>query len=67
MDVLNQYKELSKTALDSNNIHPLVDFCLKNKISPGGSADLLAVSIYLYLLIRQSGNHDLLNFPTLLS
>jgi holo-ACP synthase/triphosphoribosyl-dephospho-CoA synthase len=66
-EVLNQFRELSQSALDSGNMNPLVDFCLKQKISPGGSADLLAVSIYLYLLIKQSGNNGLLNFPTLIS
>jgi holo-ACP synthase/triphosphoribosyl-dephospho-CoA synthase len=67
MDVLNQFRKLSQTALNTDNLDPLADFCMKQRISPGGSADLLAVSIYLYLLIKQSGNKELLNFPTLIS
>ncbi len=67
MDVLNQFRELAQTALETENIDPLTNFCLKQGISPGGSADILAVSIYVYLLIEQSGNSGLLNFPTLIS
>jgi holo-ACP synthase/triphosphoribosyl-dephospho-CoA synthase len=67
MDILNQFRELSQTALKTNNMDPLADFCMKKRISPGGSADLLAVSIYLYLLIKQCRNNELLNFPTLTS
>jgi holo-ACP synthase / triphosphoribosyl-dephospho-CoA synthase len=67
MDVLDQFRKLSQTALETENLDPLVNYCLKQGISPGGSADILAVSIFLYLLIKQSGNHGLLNFPTLIS
>jgi holo-ACP synthase / triphosphoribosyl-dephospho-CoA synthase len=66
-DVLNQFRELSKTSLKTNNVDLLADFCLQHGISPGGSADLLAVSIYLYLMIKHSRNNELLNFPTLIS
>ena len=67
MDVLNQFRKLSQTALETDNMDLLADFCMKQRISPGGSADLLAVSIFLYLLMKQSRNNGLLNFPTLIS
>ncbi len=67
VDVLNQFRELAQTALETDNMDLLMDFCIKQRISPGGSADILAVSIYLYLLIEQSRNNGLLNFPTLIS
>jgi holo-ACP synthase/triphosphoribosyl-dephospho-CoA synthase len=67
IEVLSQFKKLSRQALETGNMDPLIQFCMKQKISPGGSADLLAVSIYLYLLIAQSSNNGLLNFPTLIS
>jgi len=66
-DILDQFKALSQTALETGDLIPLTEFCIKQKISPGGSADLLAVSIYIYLLIKQNGNNGLLNFPTLIS
>ncbi len=58
---------MAQSALETGNIDLLTDFCLKHRISPGGSADILTVSIYLYLLIEQSRNNGLLNFPTLIS
>jgi holo-ACP synthase / triphosphoribosyl-dephospho-CoA synthase len=67
VDVLNQFRALAQTALETNNMDPLADFCMKKRISPGGSADLLAVSIFLYLLMAQSSNKELPNFPTLIS
>jgi holo-ACP synthase/triphosphoribosyl-dephospho-CoA synthase len=67
VDVLNQFRKLSQTAYETDKMDPLVDFCIKQRISPGGSADLLAVSIYLFLLIKQSGNNGLHNFPTLIT
>ena len=67
MDVLNQFRELAQSALETGNIDLLTDFCMKQGISPGGSADMLTVSIYLYLLIEQSRNNGLHNFPTLIS
>jgi holo-ACP synthase/triphosphoribosyl-dephospho-CoA synthase len=67
MEVLNQFRELSRQALETGKMDSLKEFCIKQKISPGGSADILAVSIYFYLLMAQSTNTELLNFPTLIS
>ncbi len=67
MDVLHHFRELSAKALETENPDALMDYCLKHGISPGGSADILAVSIYLYLLIIKSTNNGLHNFPTLIS
>jgi holo-ACP synthase / triphosphoribosyl-dephospho-CoA synthase len=66
MDVLNRFRELAQTAVKTGTIDVLTDFCMKQGISPGGSADILAVTIYVYLLIEQSGNKGLHNFPTLI-
>lgn len=66
-EVLNRFRELSREALETGNMDSIKEFCMQQKISPGGSADILAVSIYLYLLITQSSNKDLYNFPTLIS
>jgi triphosphoribosyl-dephospho-CoA synthetase len=66
-EVLDNFRKLAQIALETDNLDALVEFCIKQGISPGGSADLLAVSIYLYLLIKQSENNGLLNFPSLIS
>jgi holo-ACP synthase / triphosphoribosyl-dephospho-CoA synthase len=65
--VLHQFRKLSREALEKDKMDPLMEFCIQQNISPGGSADLLAVSIYLYLLTDQSSNNGLLNIPTLIS
>jgi len=33
-----------------DNYKEIIDFCISNKISPGGSADLLCISVFIYLL-----------------
>jgi holo-ACP synthase/triphosphoribosyl-dephospho-CoA synthase len=66
-EVLDQFRKLSQTALETDNMDSLLEFCIRQGISPGGSADILAVSIYIYLLIKQSANNGLLNFPNLIS
>jgi len=51
-NILEQLKEKAKETLLSkdfeNKYSDLCNFCSQNNISPGGSADLLAVSIFLY-------------------
>lgn len=38
------------------NYSSLIEYCIKENISPGGSADLLALSIFIYLLIHDDKN-----------
>lgn len=51
--VLQELQLLSKECLDDfsdKSYQKIIDFCMKNKISPGGAADLLSISIFVYLL-----------------
>lgn len=57
IEVLEQLKNKAKIALNNFNTSrfddkykELVDFCNKENISPGGSADLLAVSFFIYMV-----------------
>jgi holo-ACP synthase/triphosphoribosyl-dephospho-CoA synthase len=55
-DVLNALKKLCKKALEDfndQNYSAVIDFCKNENISPGGSADLLAVTIFVWLVMRQ--------------
>ncbi len=54
-DILRNFKERCTTALDNfseRNYSSLIDFCKENNISPGGSADLLAVTIFVWLVLK---------------
>jgi holo-ACP synthase/triphosphoribosyl-dephospho-CoA synthase len=56
-DVLKAFQKLCKNALDNfndKNYAAIGEFCLQKGISPGGSADLLAVSIFLWLMINDT-------------
>ena len=53
--VLSEFQMLCKEALehfDELNYSKVIDFCKNKKISPGGSADLLAVTIFVWLVIK---------------
>jgi holo-ACP synthase/triphosphoribosyl-dephospho-CoA synthase len=54
-EVLSDFKHLCKTALkdfSSENYQAIIDFCKNENISPGGSADLLAVTIFVWSMLR---------------
>ena len=56
-EVLNNFKQLCKYALDDfndRNYSAVIDFCKKENISPGGSADLLAVTIFVYEVMKNN-------------
>lgn len=56
-DVLKAFQKLCKNALDNfndKNYAAIGEFCQQKGISPGGSADLLAVSIFLWLMINDT-------------
>ena len=51
-DVLENFKKLCKKALadfNDQSYSAVIDFCKSENISPGGSADLLAVTIFVHL------------------
>ena len=54
-EVLSTFKNLCKTALEDfnpTNYSVLIDVCKQENISPGGSADLLAVSIFVWSVVQ---------------
>ncbi len=58
--VLLQLQQLAKKALNSynselfvNNYKELVDYCEQQYISPGGAADLLAISLFLWQVSKK--------------
>ena len=53
--VLSEFKKLCKNALEDfndDNYSLVIDFCKNENISPGGSADLLAVTIFVWSLMK---------------
>jgi len=59
-DILAQTKELAHLCLESKSNeklernNELIAFCEKHNISPGGSADLLAVTCFIYFLQKEN-------------
>lgn len=57
-DLLSQFKQIASTGLD-RNISPkdiiieLNTFCNKHHLSPGGSADLLALALFFIEIVKQ--------------
>jgi holo-ACP synthase/triphosphoribosyl-dephospho-CoA synthase len=61
-EILDNFKKLSGAVLkryNPDNYNKLMDYCTKENISPGGSADLLAVTIFIFFLIRSGDEHEL--------
>lgn len=48
----------SKSEAYEKSYNALIEFCKEERISPGGSADLLAVSYFMYCVNRQLVNND---------
>lgn len=56
-DILNAFKNLCSVALEdfnTENYTAIIDFCKHQNISPGGSADLLAVTIFVWSVMQAS-------------
>jgi holo-ACP synthase / triphosphoribosyl-dephospho-CoA synthase len=67
LNVLGNFKALSFEALNhynTENYTRIIDFCRTENISPGGTADLLTVSIFIYSLIRQNDENGLFFLTT---
>ncbi len=57
-DVLENFKRLCKKALadfNDQSYSAVIDFCKSENISPGGSADLLSVTIFVWSVIKANG------------
>lgn len=57
-EVLNHFKGLCKKALENfspMNYSMVIEYCRKENISPGGSADLLAVTIFVWEVLKEWG------------
>jgi holo-ACP synthase/triphosphoribosyl-dephospho-CoA synthase len=57
--VLSDFKKHCKNALENfsdENYAEVIDYCKNKNISPGGSADLLAVTIFVWSVMRQFDN-----------
>jgi len=63
-DVLENFKKLCKKAVadfNDQSYSAVIGFCKKENISPGGSADLLAVTIFVHSVINADGQRGFAN------
>ena len=66
-NVLSAFQGLCKNALDDfndKNYSAVIEFCKSENISPGGSADLLAVTIFVWSVIKADESQ---NFTSLIA
>ncbi len=60
-EVLDNFRTLANNALqhyNPENYGQLMHYCVEENISPGGSADLLAVTLFIYFLIKSGNEHE---------
>jgi len=60
LEILQTLQQLCKTAIENfsdEKYNEIIDFCAEKKISPGGAADLLSISIFIHLL-KTEFNYD---------
>ena len=60
--VLSVFKKLCKDASENfndQNYSAVIDFCKHENISPGGSADLLAVTIFVWSVIERGSDSEM--------
>ena len=60
-NVLSDFQLLCKKAVEDfndKNYSAVIEFCKSENISPGGSADLLAVTIFVWSVIKADELHD---------
>ncbi len=55
IDTAEELKALAGNVLNGDKTYnELCTFCLENNISPGGAADMIAVSLFIYLVINET-------------
>ena len=63
LEVLTKFKDLCTVALDNYNpmnYSIVADYCKSENISPGGSADLLAVAFFIWSVIHAEPGNEIL-------
>ncbi len=61
LEILQTLQQLCKTAIENfsdEKYNEIIDFCAEKKISPGGAADLLSITLFIYLLKNEYTSYD---------